>query len=138
MTSPMGSAPAAMFGLSIHGQKGDHKIPTPNRDESRWASLPRTSVGSSEAPTMLAAMYGTSIRAVSRPVPHLRHQCSVRSVLGGEMEWFARYDWAELYGQNFRNEPDSTNNGGTVGYFASRLRCAGLGGQPRMDGHNFK
>ncbi|MEC8386462.1 MAG: hypothetical protein VXZ90_05555, partial [Planctomycetota bacterium] len=54
-------------------------------------------------------------------------------------EWFARYDWAELYGQNYNTEPDSTGNGGTVGYFAqSDSGVLALGVNHYMDGHNFK
>ena len=85
MTSPIGSAPAAMFGLSIHGQKGEStKVPTPQRDESRWASFAADISWDLGVQVQCSGMYGYIDSGVPRPVPHLRHQCPIRSVLGAK------------------------------------------------------
>lgn len=144
MTSPIGSAPAAMFGLSIHGQKGEStKVPTPQRDESRWASFAADiswEFGGSSA--MLTGMYGYIDSGGFQDQYHIYGiSAQYARYWAPRWEWFARYDWAELYGQNYNNEPDSIANGGTRGYFSqsdSGVLALGLNHYYNSGEHNFK
>ena len=142
MTSPMDSAPGALFGLSIHGQKGEStKEPSSGRDETRWASLAADiswEFGGSSA--MLAGMYGYVDSGGFQDQYHIYGiSAQYAKYWAPKWEWFTRYDWVELYGQNYNNEPDSVGNGGDVNYFAQAdSGVLALGINHYLDGHNFK
>ncbi|MEC8115628.1 MAG: porin [Planctomycetota bacterium] len=151
MTSPMGSAPAAMFGLSIHGQKGeatknpasfDQQSQSFRRDESRWASVAADiswEFGGSSA--MLAGMYGYIDSGGFQDQYHIYGiSAQYARYWAPKWEWFARYDWVEQYSQNFNTEDEIYNpeNGQPI-YLAqadSGVLCLGI--NHYLDGHHFK
>ena len=139
MTSPIGSAPAAMFGLSIHGQKGEStKSPLPIATKAAGRPLPRTSLGVRRLQRQAGRDVWLHRFGRFQDQYHI-YGIGARYARYAEIEWFARYDWAELCSQNFHNEPDSTNNGGTVGYFSQAdSGVLALGVNHYMDGLNFK